>query len=191
MIDFKKEKEDAINRFEEERDSYKLTTYESYIKKLNEFNGVREPKSENEFTKMHDEISEKIKELKDKIKYEIKGRSTLEENLKFELAEKKDAKIAELEKELSNFERRLNVVEIKINDDLENKLNKAGAELFQATSKYSYELQSIINNASDDLRERKRKILDEEVNFASKYKPVRYVHTEIENELSRLSQYKN
>lgn len=189
MYDLNQEREEALNKFEEDRELYKLTTYDNYLNKLNEFNKVKESVNENEFTQMHNEISNKIKEIKDNIRTEKAERAKLEESLKFDLAEKKDSKITEFEKTLDNYERRLSIINIKINEGVENKLKIAGAELYKAASEYKNELESIVVNANNDLKERKQKIFDEEVNFLNKYKPVRYMQFEVESEINKLSKY--
>lgn len=189
MINLKKQKEDALDRFEEERENYNLTTYDDYIDKLNKFNDINKSGTSNEYLKKHKETVSKINDLKNEIETETKEQLLLEDSLKFELAEKKEVKITELKEELNKFKRRLDIVKNKIDEELEINLSKAGEELYVAALNYKNELELIVDKAREDLQERKRKIFAEESNFGDKYLPINYARGEIESQMIKIKKY--
>lgn len=178
-----------LEKFEEEKEKYNLKFAENYNRKIQEFNTAFDFNGSEELQKMKSEINNKINNIINQISKASTERSKLEDNLKFEEAEKKDLFISNLQYERENLERRLSIVQNKIDSEKEEKLGEVAKELKTIAADYKEELQLVIENAREDLSNRYQKIIKDQSNFNANYAPVSYTLTEVDNAIKKMNEY--
>lgn len=184
-MDIYEMKRDNLEKFEEEKEKYNLKFAENYNRKIQEFNAAFDFNGSEELQKMKSEINNKINNIINQISKANTERSKLEDNLKFEEAEKKDLFISNSQYELENLRRRLSIVQSKIDSEKEEKLGKVANELKTIAADYKEELQLVIENAREDLSDRYQKIIQDRSNYA----PVSYTLTEVDNTIKKMNEY--
>lgn len=188
-IDLNQERISNLKKFQEEKAKYNLKTVESYGRKIQEFNKAMDYDETPELQKMKLDINKKVTEIRNRINKEKLERDKLEENLKFDLAEKKDNTISSLQHELENYNRRLSIVQGKIKEEKDSIIRDIAKEAIGAAQDYRNELEAVIENARIDFKDRYNKILEEQRNFNENYRPVSYAMTEIEDTIRKLNEY--
>lgn len=188
-MDIYEMKRDNLEKFEEEKEKYNLKFAENYNRKIQEFNAAFDFNGSEELQKMKSEINNKINNIINQISKANTERSKLEDNLKFEEAEKKDLFISNSQYELENLRRRLSIVQSKIDSEKEEKLGKVANELKTIAADYKEELQLVIENAREDLSDRYQKIIQDRSNFNANYAPVSYTLTEVDNTIKKMNEY--